>query len=135
MGLPQVFERKVARFWLPFTCAYLLRGFPPFCRFRWRPRGKHQHRFWGPEFPTLSRAIDPNGLHPTVDGQNPAPLLKPWETIVCWYSQGNHHSRVSCVVQDGSTKPRLFCAWTTRLWRCPFPTPPLAKRGEAPFGL
>ena len=36
----------------------------------------------------------------TVDGQNPAPLLKPWETIVCWKIQVNHHSRVSKVVQD-----------------------------------
>ena len=33
--------------------------------------------------------------HDTVDGQNPAPPDKLWEIIVCWYLQGNHHSRVS----------------------------------------
>ena len=38
---------------------------------------------------------------PTVDGRNSfRTTLKPWETIDCWYLQGNHHSRVSWVVQD-----------------------------------
>ena len=37
----------------------------------------------------------------TVDGRNPfRTTWKPWETFFCWYSQGSHHSRVSCVVQD-----------------------------------
>ena len=37
----------------------------------------------------------------TVDGRNPfRTTLKPWETIVCWNLQGNHHSRASWVVQD-----------------------------------
>ena len=28
---------------------------------------------------------------PTVDGRNPfRTTLKPWESIVCWYLQGNH---------------------------------------------
>ena len=37
----------------------------------------------------------------TVGGRNPfRTTLKPWETIVCWYFVGNHHSRVSWVVQD-----------------------------------
>ena len=37
----------------------------------------------------------------TVGGRNPfRTTLKRWETIVCWYLQGNHHSRVSWVVQD-----------------------------------
>ena len=34
-------------------------------------------------------------MGPTVDGQHPfRTTLKPWETIVCWYLAGNHHSRV-----------------------------------------
>ena len=36
-----------------------------------------------------------------VGGQNPfAPRSTPWEAVVHWYLQGNHHSRVSEVVQD-----------------------------------
>ena len=30
---------------------------------------------------------------PTVDGRDPfEPPKKPWETILCWHLQGNHHS-------------------------------------------
>ena len=37
----------------------------------------------------------------TVDGRNPfRTTWKPWETIICWYLQGNHHSRVSSEVQN-----------------------------------
>ena len=36
-----------------------------------------------------------------MDGRNPfRTTLKPLETTVCWYLQGNHHSIVSEVVQD-----------------------------------
>ena len=36
----------------------------------------------------------------TVDGRNPfRTTSKPWKTIVGWYLQGNHHSRVSWVVR------------------------------------
>ena len=30
-----------------------------------------------------------------------APTSKPWDTIVCWNFQGNHHSRVSYVMPNG----------------------------------
>ena len=40
------------------------------------------------------------GSH-TVDGRNPAPPKKPWESVVCWFLQGNHHSRVPQVVRNG----------------------------------
>ena len=36
----------------------------------------------------------------TVDERNPALPKKPWDTIVGWYFQGNHHSRLSQLLQD-----------------------------------
>ena len=31
----------------------------------------------------------------TVGGQSPAPFETMVETVVCWFSQANHHARVS----------------------------------------
>ena len=42
------------------------------------------------------------GFHGWVSGwaKSVRTTFKPWEATVCWYLQGNHHSRVSQVVQD-----------------------------------
>ena len=59
---------------------------------KWNP-GKWKH---GPK-PAVGRRFI--SVFHTVDGRNPLrTTLKPWETIVCWYLQGD--SRVSWVVQD-----------------------------------
>ena len=41
-----------------------------------------------------------------MDGRNPAPPKKLWETIVCWYLQGKHHSRASKMVRTDFVHPQ-----------------------------
>ena len=54
-----------------------------------------------PAVATWSQELSPGESgQATVDGRNPAPPKKPWETMICWYLQGNHHSRVSLAVQN-----------------------------------
>ena len=43
------------------------------------------------EPPNINRAT----LKPYCGWTKSCTTLKPWETIVCWYLQGNHHARVS----------------------------------------
>ena len=41
-----------------------------------------------------------NSVVPSLKVIAPLHHFEPWETIVCWHLRGNHHSRVSQVVQD-----------------------------------
>ena len=64
--------------------------------------------------------------------ENSCTTWKPWGTIVYWYLRGNHHSRVSQVVQDFD-RPQYVQLWFCRAsWRS---RTTRSRQADGPFGL